>query len=134
MVPEMRCERCEALERRCGELERQVGELSCRLEHAVCASPGVDPDEVQALTSREVEVLELIAQGLSTDEIGERLYLSRNSVKTHTRKLYRKIGVSNRTEAAVWALSRSGSDGHGPSLQDDGSAPSPRPRRGRELA
>ncbi|WCO68206.1 response regulator transcription factor [Iamia majanohamensis] len=56
------------------------------------------------LTERESEVLALITQGLSTAAIAEALYLSSNSIKTHTRKLYRKINVGSRTQAALWGI------------------------------
>ncbi len=114
MSQDHECARCKALEGRCADLERQLAEARHERDRASRPGPGVDPEEVTGLTSRELEVLHLIAQGLSTDEIADQLYLSRNSVKTHTRKLYRKIGVSNRTEAAVWALSRVGGNGQGP--------------------
>lgn len=56
------------------------------------------------LTEREGEVLALITQGLSTADIAEALFLSANSIKTHTRKLYRKLDVSSRTQAALWGI------------------------------
>jgi len=62
--------------------------------------PGIDV----GLTERESEVLALITQGKRTAEIAEALYLGVNSIKTHTRNLFRKIGVSSRTEAALWGV------------------------------
>jgi DNA-binding NarL/FixJ family response regulator len=58
------------------------------------------------LTSREAEVLTLIARALSNQEIADALYLSVNSVKTHIRTAYRKIGVRRRPQAVVWAIER----------------------------
>ena len=52
-----------------------------------------------ALTDREREVLDLIAQGATNREIAEALYLSPHTVKEHTSSLYRKLGVRNRAEA-----------------------------------
>ena len=52
------------------------------------------------LTSREVEVLALAAQGLSNAEIGLSLYVTEQTVKFHLGNVYRKLGVGNRTEAA----------------------------------
>ena len=57
----------------------------------------------EPLTSREYDVLRLLAVGLSNAEIADRLIISTATVKTHTRNIYRKLGVSNRTQAAVLA-------------------------------
>lgn len=62
------------------------------------------PGRDRGLTEREAEVLTHIAQGKRTREIAESLYLSVNSIKTHTQHLYRKIGVTSRTEAALWGV------------------------------
>ena len=48
---------------------------------------------------REIQVLELIAQGLSNCEISERLFLALDTVKGHNRRIYGKLGVKNRTHA-----------------------------------
>lgn len=58
------------------------------------------------LSPRETEVLGLIAGGLSNEQIADHLYLSINSIKTHARNLFRKLGVGGRTQAAVWLWSR----------------------------
>jgi LuxR family maltose regulon positive regulatory protein len=55
----------------------------------------------EALTDREEEVLRLLRGTLSLREIGQELYLSANTVKTHVRAIYRKLGVSSRREAVV---------------------------------
>ncbi|MBL7782959.1 MAG: response regulator transcription factor [Saprospiraceae bacterium] len=51
------------------------------------------------ITPREYEVLQLIAQGLSNQEIAERLFLSLNTVKTHTSNVFSKLDVQRRTQA-----------------------------------
>lgn len=51
------------------------------------------------LTPRELEILELIAAGLSTREIAERAFVSENTVKTHSRRVFEKLGVRRRTQA-----------------------------------
>ncbi len=56
------------------------------------------------LSQREADVLRLIAQGLSNQDIAEALFLSINSVKTYIRSTYRKIVVDNRAQAVGWAL------------------------------
>ncbi|GAA1673948.1 response regulator transcription factor [Nonomuraea maheshkhaliensis] len=58
------------------------------------------------LTAREVEVLRLIARGLSNAEIGARLFIAGTTVKTHINNAFAKIGVRNRTEAANYARDR----------------------------
>lgn len=60
------------------------------------SSPGADP-----LTARERQVLELIAEGLSNRQIGERLFISVKTVSVHVSAVLRKLGVSTRTEAAL---------------------------------
>lgn len=56
------------------------------------------------LSPRESEMLRMITAGYSNQEIAGELYLSINSVKTYIRNAYRRIGVPNRTQAAIWAL------------------------------
>jgi len=56
------------------------------------------------LTPREVDVLTMITQGLTNQEIALTSYLSINSVKTYIRSAYRRIGVSSRSQAVVWCL------------------------------
>jgi DNA-binding CsgD family transcriptional regulator len=51
------------------------------------------------ITQREHEILGLIAEGLSNREIGERLFVSENTVKTHSSRLFEKMSVSRRTQA-----------------------------------
>jgi DNA-binding NarL/FixJ family response regulator len=62
------------------------------------------PGRERGLTAREAEVLALITQGLSNQEIAERSYLSINSVKTYIRTAYRKIGVTRRAQAVAWGM------------------------------
>jgi NarL family two-component system response regulator LiaR len=57
-----------------------------------------------ALSSREAEVMALIATGLSNEEIGRALFLSVNSIKTYIRTAYAKIGVHSRSQAVLWAV------------------------------
>jgi two-component system, NarL family, response regulator LiaR len=51
------------------------------------------------LSKRELEVLQLMAEGLSNDEIAGRLFVSLNTIKTHTSKLFEKLDVKRRTQA-----------------------------------
>jgi len=67
------------------------------------------------LSAREAEMLNYIAQDLRNTEIAERCFLSVNSVKTYIRSAYRKIGVSNRTQAVLWLVQHGPAQHSGPS-------------------
>jgi DNA-binding NarL/FixJ family response regulator len=62
------------------------------------------PGREEGLTQREAEMLALITQGLSNIEIAERTRLSINSVKSYIRTCYRRIGVTNRSNAILWGV------------------------------
>ena len=55
--------------------------------------------QAAGLTSRELQILELIASGLSNKEIAERIFVSENTVKTHSRRLFEKLNARRRTQA-----------------------------------
>jgi predicted ATPase/DNA-binding CsgD family transcriptional regulator len=65
------------------------------------AGPGAD---VTVLTPRELEVLRLVAQGLSNPDIAQRLHLSEHTVHRHLANLLRKLGLSSRAAAAAWGV------------------------------
>jgi LuxR family maltose regulon positive regulatory protein len=56
---------------------------------------------VEELTAREAAVLRLLPTGLSAREIGQELGVSRNTVKTHSKNLYRKLGATDRRQAVA---------------------------------
>lgn len=58
---------------------------------------------IEPLSERELEILQLVAEGLSNREISERLYLALSTIKGHNRNIYGKLGVSRRTEAVALA-------------------------------
>lgn len=58
------------------------------------------------LSHREVEVLRLVAEGLNNREIGTRLFVEEKTVKTHLHNIFDKIGVRDRTQAALYALQK----------------------------
>lgn len=68
------------------------------------ATPASLPIELQELTEREREVLDLIARGLTNREIAEKMVISEKTVKTHVSNLLDKLGLEDRTRAAIWAL------------------------------
>lgn len=77
------------------ELRRVTGALS---------TPRVAVDLEVPLTKRESEVLKQLALGLSNKEIAMALSISYETVKEHVQHILRKVGVSDRTQAAVWAV------------------------------
>ena len=82
------------------------GETVTPRESADSVDPGAGqwPGREHGLTARESEVVALITQGLSNQEIAERTYLSINSVKTYIRTAYRKIAVNRRSQAVAWGM------------------------------
>jgi DNA-binding NarL/FixJ family response regulator len=62
------------------------------------------PGRSSGLSPREAEVLALVTQGLTNQEIADRVFLSTNTVKTYIRSAYRKIGVQRRPQAIVWGM------------------------------
>jgi LuxR family maltose regulon positive regulatory protein len=60
---------------------------------------------IEPLTERELDILQLMAEGLTNPQIGERLYLALNTIKAHSRNIYGKLDVNNRTQAVLKAKS-----------------------------
>lgn len=74
--------------------------LAGRLAAPLAARTPVAPAPLFGLTAREAEVLALVAEGLTDQQIGARLFVSRSTVATHTRAIFGKLGVNTRTAAA----------------------------------
>jgi len=123
----------------------ELAEEALRLGASAFITKGIDPDELPAalrsayedrvaspigrldhdrataareagLTERELEILRAVGEGRSNREIGKQLWLAEQTVKFHLTNIYRKLGVSSRTEAVHWAY------GHGvldPSVDAD---------------
>lgn len=81
--------------------------LKFRKVEVVEVGPLVEIDQVQikslGLTEREMEVLQLISEGYSNVEIGEKLFVSENTIKTHVSNLFVKLDVKRRTQAVTRA-------------------------------
>ena len=69
------------------------------------ATPRLSSDDVEvSLTEREGEVLRQMAHGLTNKEVAQALHVSYETIKEHVQNILRKVGVSDRTQAAVWAI------------------------------
>jgi DNA-binding NarL/FixJ family response regulator len=86
---------------------RQAFRNSIYLSGAVStsAAPNVAAarDESPGLTKREVEILQLVAEGYSNSQVAKMLWVTEQTVKFHLSNVYRKLDVANRTEASRWA-------------------------------
>ena len=87
-----------------GQLPLRAGEL--RRVATTMANRVVTPDPDVPLTQREMQVLRHVALGLSNKEIAQSLTISVETVKEHVQNILRKLAVSDRTQAAVWAVRR----------------------------
>jgi DNA-binding NarL/FixJ family response regulator len=65
-----------------------------------------DSTSERLLTKRELEVLDLMAQGATNAQIGDRLFIAMSTVQTHVKNVLRKLGARNRTEAVARYLRR----------------------------
>lgn len=95
-----------------------VDELATAIRTAHAGKPTLAPEATQAiidsvtntqvqrydLTSREIQVLELMVEGLTNAQIAQRLSISRSTVKAHASNIFLKLGVASRTEAVSMAL------------------------------
>jgi DNA-binding NarL/FixJ family response regulator len=71
---------------------------------ATAGNGGVSASNEPQLTRRELEILTLVAEGLPNGDIARRLWITEQTVKFHLSNIYRKLGVSNRTQASRWAV------------------------------
>jgi len=86
---------------------RQAFEHSVYLAgSAAAAGPPPVEEDTAVLTRRELEILQLVAEGHSNAQVGRMLWVTEQTVKFHLSNVYRKLDVSNRTEASRWAQVR----------------------------
>jgi two-component system, NarL family, response regulator LiaR len=86
-------------------LERVMGgEVVVLTDHGTSGEEGDWPGRSAGLTPREAEIMALITQGLSNQEIAAQAYLSINTVKSYIRAAYRKIDVTSRSQAVLWGI------------------------------
>lgn len=87
---------------RAAQIERILGLMNARPESRLTNSP-TQPGLAEPLTAREIEVLRLLAGGQTYEEIAAGLVVSINTVRTHVKAIYGKLGVNNRTAALEMA-------------------------------
>jgi two-component system, NarL family, nitrate/nitrite response regulator NarL len=73
------------------------------MQHPLKKLSKVRTRQVEPLTTRERQIVRVMAEGLTNKEIGRRLMLAEGTVKVHLHHIYRKLGIANRTELAVLA-------------------------------
>jgi LuxR family maltose regulon positive regulatory protein len=98
-----------------GDMREEHTQLMVQLD---ALQPGADGVADEEFTNRELEVVALLPSPLTTREIGEELFVSRNTIKTHLRRVYRKLNASSREEAVLISRDRGllpGSDDRQPS-------------------
>jgi DNA-binding CsgD family transcriptional regulator len=88
-------------------VEKEVAEAGHASKAGGRGRPGGEPDAAEVarlgLSGREVEVLQLMAAGLSNQEIADRLFVSLNTIKTHCSRIFEKMDVRRRTQAVEMA-------------------------------
>ena len=81
----------------------QVGKAGLASEQPQAANDAAQANDVRRLSNRQQTILDLLGQGSSNKHIARQLNISEATVKVHVKGVYRKIGVNNRTQAALWA-------------------------------
>jgi DNA-binding NarL/FixJ family response regulator len=84
--------------------------MANRLLHSVVGGDSLGQDPIQTLSNREVEVFDMIGQGMSTKQIASKLHLSHKTIETHREKIKTKLNLTNANElshrAVQWVLER----------------------------
>lgn len=84
-----------------GETFLHPSVILCLLSEASGQPPGPTPASLKDFSAREQEILPCLSRGMSDREIGQALFISVRTVQTHLEKIYAKLGVHSRTEAAI---------------------------------
>jgi len=88
-------------------IDREVLQEAIREFYFVTGSEQPEPaSTIQPLTNQELRVLKFIGEGLNNESIAQMLSVSRNTIKAHVSSILSKLGLSNRTQAAIWAVRR----------------------------
>lgn len=87
-----------------GKTYIQPSIASLLIENGIKDELNEDLEKINSLTKREYEVLTLIAEGLSNKDIADRLFISEKTVKNHVSSIFKKIGVNDRIQAAIFAF------------------------------
>jgi DNA-binding NarL/FixJ family response regulator len=80
--------------------------LATGMQRSPATAPPAVPEDSPGLTRRELEILQLVAEGHSNAELARMLWVTEQTIKFHLSNIYRKLDVSNRTEASRWAQLR----------------------------
>lgn len=98
-------EACRAAMR--GETFLYAGAMSALIrDHLSQRTPGMEPDVADPLTPRELEVVKLVAEGRTSDEIAELLVISRKTVDRHRANILEKLGMRGRVDVTRYAIRR----------------------------
>ena len=81
-----------------------LGEINRQEERLLESTRIYERRKEERLTYRELDVLELICQGMSNQEVAQKLFLSEKTVKNHLTNIFRKLHVSDRTQAVLYAI------------------------------
>lgn len=85
-------------------VNKLFGEINRQQEKKVEVAKTLERCKEERLTYREIEVLQMVCQGLSNQDLAKGLFLSEKTVKNHLTNIFRKIGVTDRTQAVLYAI------------------------------
>lgn len=86
------------------ELQPKVEQPALPLHNEIHLAPAEEPPATRQLSSREIAILERIVRGDSNKHVARHFNIAEPTVKAHVKAILRKIGASNRTQAAIWAV------------------------------